>query len=283
MPSIPKPVATICVPARALNSDGRRVGTQTGTDSPYHRFNPAIPETNLDKSVTALLGSIPVGHWPGLMIGRDECPDGEIYVPALGCCWTFESGAVKAIERLSQGTSNVWKLAWTCDGEDLGQSTHMSHELSPVDQRRPWRVDHPDGGIFVFPLGIDLTIVRGGIKTRISSDSMIGRLLFHPKGKKSFTPGDRSYAVALAFTGFDILSTCMDRAEARGLRAPDYIMADVPEKRLRLFSERFGFQPIGQFGQMVSIIAPTATVRQHASDNHDRGMRLSERARREMK
>ncbi len=224
---------------------------------------------------------IPAGETPRLILGREDCPGGEIFVPQLGCCWNFEAGAVRTIERLSQGRSNVWKMAWTCVGEDIDQSLGPAGDRSAVDQRRPWRVDHPDGGIFVFPLGIDLSIFAGGVTTHISSDSMIGRLLFHPKGRKSFTAGDRSYAVALAFTGFDILSACMDRAEARGLRSPDYIMADVPEKRLGLFSERFGFQPIGQFGPMISVFASTSTIRQYITDNRDRGSRLSARARRE--
>src|SRR5687767_14522670 len=120
--------------------------------SGYRQFVPEIPESAFDRAAHGLLDALPPGMSATTVFGHPDCPPGAALVEPIDCCWSFEHGAAKIIERLSLGTFNAWLVNWMCEPAvpNSPVSAPIVDSLEPP-ARRPWVLRHPDVGLQVFP------------------------------------------------------------------------------------------------------------------------------------
>ncbi len=250
-------------------------------------YIPDIPETAFDRIALSLLEILPPGAPVTVDFGHADCPPGAALIEQIGCCWDFRKGSASIVERLSLGAANAWRIAWLCEppasqagpGGPVGALSDVASQ-PPAETGRVWFVRHPDVGLTVFPSGIDAVLHGADGAVHIPAGPIVGRLAYSPNGRRAFTPANRTYAVAHAFTGVDLLFGCMEQARMRGLPLPDYFLGDAPEKRMCQFLRHFDFDVIdnGEFG--ASIVSPVERVRAALLRNRDRWQPFLARANR---
>jgi hypothetical protein len=260
--------------------------SDVAAEDSYRRFIPTIPESPFDRRALDLLAAIPPGITIAASFGRPDCPPGTAAVEPIGCCWAFGSGATQVIERLSLGTANAWRVGWLCEPE-ADPAAMDSPTSAFVDDpggspsTHPWFVRHPDVGLSVFPTSFDAVLHGASRVADIPAGTLVGRISYAPNGKMAFDPHNLSYAVAHAYTGFELMFGCMKEAASRRFGMPEYFLGDAPEKRMATFLTHFGFDVIdnGEIG--ATVFAPVERVRASLDEQRERAARLRERANRE--
>lgn len=255
-------------------------------DSAFRDFIPTRPESELDRAALALLDAIPPGLPAISRFGEADCPPGEALVEPPGCCWNFGAGATSVIERLSLGRANAWRVFWICEpGDDAQHDDRHEREPSsvalPAPAPRPWAVRHPDVEMTVFPVGMNATLQGSSGAVSIAVGTTVGKISYAPNGQRAFDPGNRTYAVAHVFTGFELLFGCMEAAVARGFPMPEYLLGDALQARMALFLRHLDFDVIDNGELGASVFAPVDRVRAALARHQERASRLLARANRE--
>ena len=255
-------------------------------DAAFRDFIPTLPDTGLDRAARALFDALPSGLPAVTRFGSADCPPGGAIVEPIGCCWDFGSGAAGTIERLSLGAANAWRIFWICEPGDDAQfeDRHAgppSGAALPAPATRPWAVRHPDVEMTVFPVGMNATLRGSTGAISIAAGTTVGKISYAPNGKRAFDPGNRTYAVAHVFSGFDLLFGCMEAALARGFPMPEYLLGDALQGRMALFLGHLDFDVIDNGELGASVFAPVDRVRAALARHQERASRLLARANRE--
>ena len=255
-------------------------GHQPAASDPDYRLRvPSIRETAFDRAVLALLDELPAVPSGTIRFDNQICSPGSALIEPLGCCWDFGNGPTAVIERLSLGNANAWRTDWICEPDLKGE---RAQDANPVAREssvfRPWTVRHPDVGMSVFPTTFQIVLQGEATMTTIPAGTPIGRISYAPGGLRRFDPGQRTYAVAHVFHGFEIIFSCMDSAALMQFDTPHFCLGDAPEKRMCRFLKHFGFDLLdgGELG--ATVVAPVERVRASLHRNRERWERVISRA-----
>src|SRR5205823_1059122 len=136
---------------------------------------------------------------------------------------------------------------------------------TPEDEASLWQLRNKETSFAIFPSAVDVQLIINDKPLFIPKGTMLGKWDFMPHGKYIFDPGDRSYALAEFFDGWEAFFRCTDRAKERNMieiRPPAYIMGDTKEERMANFTKRVGFSIISFDGLGYTVIGETNTVRE---------------------